>query len=108
MRRFAALTAAVIVGCAVPPTFQRVPTAPVLPPNENAVVVERPPSGAILLGTIELQLSISELASECQAAALAEAKRAGATHVVMPPAAPGRAARGPRCTAQAYYKPPQG
>lgn len=105
MRRFAALMAGVIVGCAVPPAFQRVPTAPKLPPNDNAIVVDRPPAGAILLGTVELQLSISELASECQAAALAEAKRAGATHVVMPPATPGRATKGPRCTAQAYYLP---
>jgi Zn-dependent alcohol dehydrogenase len=104
MRRIAAVVMG-IVGCAAPAAFERVATAPKLPPSENVVVVERPPSGAVLLGTVALQLGVSALASECQEAALKEAKQAGATHVVMPPATPGTASRGPRCTAQAYYAP---
>jgi hypothetical protein len=92
------------MGCAQP-TFHRVPAAPHLAPTENALIVERPPSGAVLLGTVNLELSIYQLASDCLAQALTQAKQAGATHVVLPPATPGTSTRGPRCTAQAYYVP---
>jgi hypothetical protein len=105
MRRITA-SVLVLAACAQP-AFQRASTAPKLPPNENAVLVERPPSGAVLLGTVQLQMSVSQLPSECLAAALAQAKQAGATHVIMPPAVAGTASKGPRCSAQAYYVPPK-
>jgi hypothetical protein len=94
------------VGCAQP-TFHRVPFAPTLAPNENAIVVERPPSGAVLLGTVQLELSAYRLPSDCVAQALAEARRAGATHIVLPAATPPTSTRGPKCSAQAYYLAPK-
>jgi len=102
--RWAAVALVGVVGC-VAPTFQRVPTAPKLAPNDNAVIVERPPSGGVLLGTVDLRLSVYKLPSECLAQALAEAKRAGATHIVVPAVTPATSTKGPRCTAQAYYVP---
>ena len=105
MRRVAVALVGV-VGC-VAPSFQRVPSAPKLAPNENAVVVDRPPSGAVLLGTVNLELSMHKLPSECMDQALAQARAAGATHIVAPPATPATSARGPRCTAQAYYVAPK-
>jgi len=95
------------VGCAAQPVFQPVPSAPQLAPNENAIVVERPPSGAVLLGTVKLELSIYKLQSDCTDQALAEAKRAGATHIVLPIGTPPTSTRGPRCSAQAFYLPPK-
>ena len=95
-----------VLGCAQP-IFQRVPAAPQLAPNENALVVERPPSGSVLLGTVKLQLSLYQLPSDCTAQALAEAKRAGATHVILPPGTPGTSTRGPSCSAQAFYVSPR-
>ena len=93
-------------GCAQP-TFQRVPFAPKLAPNENAIIVERPPSGAVLLGTVRLQLSIYKLPSDCLAQAFAEAKQAGATHVILPAGTPPTSTNGPRCSAQAFYLAPK-
>jgi hypothetical protein len=95
-----------VVGCVAPP-FQRVASAPKLAPNENALIVERPPSGAILLGTVNLQLSTFQLPTDCTAQALAEARGAGATHIVMPTGTPATSTKGPRCSAQAYYLPPR-
>jgi hypothetical protein len=105
MRRFAGLVVG-LIGCASP-AFKRASTAPELPPSANAIVVERPPSGAVLIGTADVQMSVSELPSECRTRALELARQAGATHVVMPPDNAGTASKGPRCTAQAYYVPPR-
>jgi hypothetical protein len=95
-----------VIGCAQP-VFQPVLSAPQLAPNENAIVVERPPSGAILLGTVKLELSIHKLSTDCTDQALAEARRAGATHIILPPGTPPTSSRGPRCSAQAFYLPPK-
>jgi hypothetical protein len=103
MRRIAVVLVGA-VACAHP-TFQRVPFAPKLAPNEQAIVVERPPSGAVLLGTVQLQLSVYRLPTECTAQALAEAKLAGATHVILPIGTAPTSTKGPRCSAQAFYLP---
>jgi len=107
MRRFPVLVAtlAAMVGCASAPVFRRVSSAPVLAASENVVVVDRPPVGGVLLGTADLQLTVHQLPEECSAQLLGEARRAGATYVVMPAVTPGTAVKGPRCTLQAYYVP---
>lgn len=109
MRRLPIVVAAIcsVAGCASAPVYQRVSSAPVLPPSESVIVVERQPVGGVLIGTADLQLSVHQLPEECTAALLAEAKRAGATYVVMPPVKPGTSVNGPRCTLQAYYVPPK-
>jgi hypothetical protein len=86
--------------------FTRVANAPKLPPSENVVVVERPPSGGVLLGTANVQLSVNDRDDQCAETAIREAKQVGATFVVMPPVTPGTRNQGPRCTAQAYYVSP--
>ena len=104
MRRIAVLAVG-LVACASSPAFRRVSSAPTLPPSENVVVVDRPPAGGVLLGTAEIQLTVFQLPSECAEAALAEARKAGANFVVMPPTSSGTATRGPHCSLQAYYVP---
>ena len=103
MRRIAVLAVG-LVACAAP-AFKRVKSAPTLPPSENVVMVDRPPSNGVLLGTADIQLTVYQLPNQCTDSALALAKRAGATFVVMPPISPGTSTRGPRCLLQAYYVP---
>jgi hypothetical protein len=97
--------AAAMAGCAAAPVFKYAANAPRLSPVETAEVVDRPPIGARLLGTAEVQSSVYELPEDCQAAALREAKLAGATHVVIRGAIPGTASKGPRCRVEGFYMP---
>jgi len=100
------LLATLTAGC-VKPVFERAADAPRLAPVEVSEVVDRPPLNAILLGTAEVQSSVYQAPEECQSAALLEAKRAGATHVIIRPAIPGTGSRGPRCRVEAYYVAPK-
>ena len=97
---------AAAAGCAAP-VFQYTKGAPRLPPSADAEVVERAPMQGILIGTAEIQATVYQHGEECQAAVLAEAKKAGATHVVIRPGMAATASRGPRCRAEAYYVPPK-
>ena len=57
-----------------------------------------------------MQVKRNESEETCALAALAEARRAGATHAVIQPAKKGWITgwfNGPKCTADAFYLPPQ-
>jgi hypothetical protein len=94
---------AVLIAACSTPNFHRAGLAPHLAPSADIVVVDRPPIDAVLLGTAVIQSSFYQSVDECEAAALLEAKKAGATHAVMRPARPGTTKDGPRCVAEAYY-----
>ena len=98
------ILAAALVACAAP-VFQHTRGAPRLPPSDAAQVVERAPIGGVLIGTAEIQATVYQTGEECQAAVLEEAKKAGASHVVIRPGIAATASRGPRCRAEAYYVP---
>jgi hypothetical protein len=97
--------AALLSGCAAPPVFKHTTGAPRLPPVANTEVVDRPPVGAILLGTAEVQTSVYQTREDCDEAVLIAVKRAGATHVVMRGGLAARSNKGPSCRAEAYYLP---
>jgi hypothetical protein len=109
MRRVLPVAAVIVVMMAAcsNPNFHRAGLAPHLAPSADIVVVDRPPIDAVLLGTAVIQSSLYQSVDECEAAALLEAKKAGATHAVMRPARPGTTKDGPRCVAQAYYLAPK-
>jgi hypothetical protein len=103
----AALAIAVLMAACSTPTFHRSALAPHLEPSTNVVVVDRPPIDAVLLGTATIQSSLYQSVDECEATAMLEAKKAGATHAVMRPARPGTSKDGPRCVLEAYYVAPK-
>ena len=109
MRRVPPVAAVIVVMMAAcsTPNFHRAALAPHLAPSAEIVVADRPPIDAVLLGTAVIQSSLYQSVDECEAAALLEARRAGATHAVMRPARPGTAKDGPRCVAEAYYLAPK-
>ena len=102
--RRAALLVAVLAlaGCAFQSSVERTPGAPVLGPSSNAVVVALAPAGAVVLGKITIQGNNWQSGGGCETEALFEAKKIGATHVVVRPAE-SSLGRGVRCTADAFY-----
>jgi hypothetical protein len=59
----------------------------------------------LLLGTVTVQSNNYQSGQGCEATALYEAKKIGATHAVIRPANAGWG-KGPKCTAEAYYVAP--
>jgi hypothetical protein len=104
-RHLGFLTLGVALAGCVAPVFQRAAHAPRLSPVETTEVVDRPPLGGVLLGTAEVQATVHQTDDDCQAAALREARQAGATHVVVRAAVPGTSTKGPRCRVEAFYLP---
>jgi hypothetical protein len=96
----------VLSGCAFHNSFDRAAGAPTLEPSGSAVAVAAPPAGAVLLGTVTVQANNHQSGADCEAQALFEAKRIGATHVVVRPA-DSSLGRGPKCTGAAYFVAPQ-
>lgn len=93
-----------LTGCAFQNSMQRAPGAPELQPSAGAVVVSAAPTGAVALGTVTVQGNNFQSGAGCEAEALFEAKKIGATHVVIRPAN-SSLGRGAKCTGDAYYVP---
>lgn len=91
--------------CAFKNSVDRAPGSPALPPSSNTIVVASPPSGAVLLGTVTVQGNNHQSGADCESQALFEAKKIGATHVVIRPA-DSSLGRGVKCTGAAYYLAP--
>jgi Zn-dependent alcohol dehydrogenase len=91
-----------LVGCAFSSGFERAPGAPELAPSASVAVVGEAPPGAVLLGTVTVQGNNHQGGAGCEQEAQFEAKKVGATHVVIRPAKPG-IGKGPKCTGEAYY-----
>lgn len=109
MRRLLPLTL-LLAACAQSRSFERFPNTPQPRPTTTAARVERAPAEAILIGTATVQAKKGQSESACATAAFEEARRAGATHVVVRSARTGwpfRWWRGPKCTADAYYLEPR-
>jgi Zn-dependent alcohol dehydrogenase len=94
-----------LTGCAFHNAVDRAPGAPSLPPSANAVTVTTPPVGAVRLGTVTVQANNHQSGADCEAQALFEAKKLGATHVIVRPAESGWG-KGPKCIGEAYYRAP--
>lgn len=92
--------------CAFSSGFARAPGAPELQPSAAATVVAEAPAGAVLLGTVTVQSNNHQGGADCEREALFEAKKAGATHVIVRPAKQGFG-KGPKCTGEAYYVAPR-
>lgn len=103
MRRLVFLLA--LTGCAFHNSLDRAPGAPTLGPSASAVAVATPPTGAVLLGTVTVQGNNYQSGAGCESEALFEAKKIGATHVVIRPA-DSSLGRGVKCTGTAYYLAP--
>jgi hypothetical protein len=73
-----------------------------VPRSESALVVTTPPKDAIRLGTIEVRGNRNKVGAACEAEAVEEAKKIGATHVIVTPVQSG-AARAVRCIGEAWY-----
>ena len=98
-----------LMACAPSRSYKRFPSAPPLQPSTVTARVERPPGRAVLIGTATVQVKRGQTDEDCALAALAEARRAGATHAVIQPAKKSWKSGwfgGPRCTADAFYLPP--
>ena len=108
MRRL--LLVLLLTACAPARSYKRFPSAPPLQPAAVTARVDRPPERAVLIGTATVQVKRNESEETCELAALAEARRAGATHAVIQPAKKGWLTglwKGPKCTADAFYLPPR-
>lgn len=107
MRRFLPVLA-LLVGCAFSSKFRPTPGAPPLQPSSSVAVVAEPPQGATRLGTVTARGNNSQGGAGCESQAAFEAKKAGATHVVVRPAkTPWYAAGQIRCEGVAYYLAPK-
>jgi hypothetical protein len=110
MRHPLMLLAGVIVlttsACAFHNSVERIDGAPILPPSAEAEAVAEAPPGAVALGRVVVQGNNYQNGAGCEAQALFEAKKIGATHVVIRPA-DSSLGRGVKCTGDAFYlKPP--
>lgn len=95
-----------LLSCAFQTSMQRAPGAPELQPSATAVVVGTAPAGAVALGTVTVQGNNFQGGAGCEAEALFEAKKLGATHVVIRPAN-SSLGRGVKCTGDAFYVAPK-
>lgn len=96
-----------LAGCAFQSAYDPAPGAPKLQPSAMTVAVAEAPKGAIALGTVTVQGNNYKGGSECEAQAIFEAKKIGATHVIVRPA-DSSLGRGVRCTGEAFYLAPSG
>jgi len=96
------LPLALLAACTYNTTVHHLDDAPQVARSDSAAVVSTPPRGAVRLGTIEVRGNRNKIGAPCTAEAVAEAKKMGATHVVVTPVESG-AARAVRCTAEAWY-----
>lgn len=105
-RGFAFACALLLVACAHQTSVTRADGAPTLPPSASVAIVAEAPKGAIALGTVTVQSNNHQGGADCEAQAVFEAKKLGATHVIVRPAESSMG-RGPKCTGDAYYLAPK-
>ena len=96
------LPLALLAACTYNTTVHHLDDAPNVPRSDSAVVVTTPPHDAIRLGTIEVRGNRNKVGAACAAEAVSEARKMGATHVIVTPVE-SSAARAVRCTAEAWY-----
>jgi hypothetical protein len=94
-----------VAGCTFTTTVNRLDDAPNTPRADSASVVAAPPRSAVPIGTITIRGNRNMVGAACEHAAIDEAKKMGATHVVVHPVE-SSSARGVRCTGDAYYLGP--
>ena len=99
------LPALLLAGCTFNTTVHHVADAPNVPRSDRAIIVSAPPRDAILLGTVTVRGNRNKVGPACDAEAVEEAKKLGATHVIVHPVETS-ASRGVRCTGDAYYLGP--
>lgn len=93
---------ALLGACTYNTTVHHLDDAPNPPRSDSAAIVTAPPRDAVKLGTIEVRGNRNKVGAACQAEAVAEARKMGATHVIVTPVE-SSAARAVRCTAEAWY-----
>lgn len=91
-----------LAGCTFTTSVNRVADAPNVPRSSSAAVVPTPPHDAVLMGTVTVRGNRNKIGAACEAEAVDEARKLGATHVIMH-TMDSSAARGVRCTAEAWY-----
>jgi len=84
-KRTLPILALLLSGCAFQTKVQRAPGAPHLSPSASAQAVAEAPQGAVALGTVTIQGNNWQNGGGCESQALFEAKKLGATHVVIRP-----------------------
>ena len=99
------LPALLLAGCTFNTTVNHLDDAPNPPVSEHTAVVTAPPRDAILLGTVTVRGNRNKVGAACEAEAVEEARKIGATHVIVR-AVESSAARAVRCTGEAYYLGP--
>jgi hypothetical protein len=97
-----ALVVLLLAGCTFNTTVHRADDAPNVPRSDSAVVVTEPPRDAIRMGGATVRGNRNMAGAACVAEAVKEAKRMGATHLVVHPVETA-SARGVRCTSEFYY-----
>lgn len=107
MRHSTLLVAPVLLlaACSFNTTVHHLADAPNVPRTDSALVVSEPPKGAVRLGTVTVRGNRNKIGAPCEAEAVAEARRMGATHVVVRPVET-LAARGVRCIGETWYLGP--
>jgi Zn-dependent alcohol dehydrogenase len=95
----------VLAGCTFNTTVNHLADAPNVPPSDSAVVVTVAPNSAVLLGTVTIRGNANMVGPACEAQAVREARKMGATHVIVRPVV-SSGSRGVRCTGDAYYLGP--
>lgn len=106
--RFATPTlvpALLLAGCTFNTTIDRPGDAPNAPRSDSAVVVTAAPKAAVLLGNVTVRGNRNMIGRACETQAVEEAKKMGATHVIVRPVE-SSGARGVRCVGEAYYLGP--
>ena len=109
MRLPTALALVALLGaCASSGKFRPSGAAPSLPPSASVAVASEPPQNAQLLGVVTVRGNNSQSVAGCESQAVLEAKKVGATHVVVrPKKSPWYRSRQPECEAAAYYVAPK-
>jgi Zn-dependent alcohol dehydrogenase len=95
----------VLAGCTFNTTVHHLDDAPNVPPSDSAAVVSVAPKSAVLLGTVTIRGNANMVGPACTAQAVLEARKMGATHVIVRPVE-SSGSRGVRCTGDAYYLGP--
>lgn len=93
---------ALLAGCTFNTTVHHAKDAPNAPRTDSVAVVTEPPRDAILLGGATIRGNRNMIGAACVAEAVMEAKRVGATHLIVRPVE-SSGSRGVRCTGDFYY-----
>ena len=91
-----------LAGCTFTTTVDHAADAPNMPRSISAAVVTVPPRDAIRIGTVTVRGNRNKVGAPCETEAVDEAKKLGATHVIMH-TVESSAPRDIRCTAEAWY-----